>query len=302
MIIKKNILLILIVVAISYFTFFSVSVANAETTTMIKHTNCSPIPIGQCNTTNVANNAGGCGTACGNYEGGTIPPLESWTKFNVKQCIETETTITITDSGDIVTDQPIVTDVTNEFIKIENVCATGDRYNSNDPPRLNYGTCDCNVGNPYKVCCDGSQEKAGTKLGPSGNDSPYNNLGGCGYKLYSSDPKTGLPAAGPRLTCPQPQCTSDLGCQGTTTYTACVNEKYQAIPNDPRCAGIDCAVPPNTVTCNPTSCNAIKLASGKWQCYDSANNICDTKCSAKIICIPGEKRTNCDAQSACILK
>src|SRR3989344_2180230 len=292
MIIKKNILLILIVVAISYFTFFSVSVANAETTTMIKHTNCSPIPIGQCNTTNVANNAGGCGTACGNYEGGTKPPLESWTKFNVKQCIETETTITITDSGDIVTDQPIVTDVTNEFIKIENVCATGDRYNSNDPPRLNYGTCDCNVGDPYKVCCDGSQEKAGTKLGPSGNDSPYNNLGGCGYKLYSNNPATGLPAPGPGLTCPQP---ASCPAGQTGTPPNCV-----AAP--PPAGGIDCAVPPNTVTCTPSSCTAIKLASGKWQCYDSANNICDTKCSAKIICIPGEKRTNCDAQSACILK
>lgn len=214
-------------------TFGFVNLANADTYTL------PPKNIGQCNTTDTIYNAGGCysNKDCGFYydTGNTIKP-DLWSRYDVEEIIEwTFEPNPLFDprSWECDTTSLCIITTSYSFIRLSNIYSTADKYNGppygNDASKLNFGYCDGSVGNPYKVCCNGSQPVPAYQV----NLDPYSPPeGGCGNnQVYSNDPATGLPAAGPGLTCPQP--------------TTCPAGQTGTPPN--------CVTPPPPTTPRPTT-------------------------------------------------
>lgn len=142
------------------------------------------------------------------------------------------------------------------YFKADNTYSTGDKYKESNPPVLDFGTCQGNVGSPYKTCCSGTTPVSANAFAVD----PYDPLeGGCGNNTT--------------VTCQHPTCIS-----GTT----CVDPNVQ-------CGQAACAqlgTPPPTCQGTPLTCTSpqcpsgytmVKLASGNYACYNnSTGTLCET--------------------------
>lgn len=142
--------------------------------------------------------------------------------------------------------------------------STGDKFNSDNPPVLNFGTCQGNVGNPYKTCCSGTTPVSANAFAVD----PYDPLeGGCGNNTA--------------VTCEHPTCIS-----GTT----CIDPNVQC--GQAACAQLGGPTPPpstcsgTALTCTNPQCpsgyTVIKLTSGNYVCANQSTGQID--CNVKPFC------------------
>lgn len=192
--------------------------------------------------------------------------------------------------------------------------STADKYDSNNPPVMDYGTCTGNVGAPYKTCCSG--------ITPVGANH---------YPLDPYPPDEADCGGNTTVTCQQPSCISNTFCKDpgiqcgqaacsqlgppppiTTTYTCNLNGQCVQITNgqvingqyanDPTCGGTNCnSSCPNFAPPAPTqpvSCPAGTTckATGTPQTVQTActGSTCSTSCS--LTCIDSQGHT-CPATS-----
>ena len=101
---------------------------------------CNPSSFGSqiCNNGPSATNSGGCGTAC--KEG------NAWTQYKPVCYVSGMSSYGIADCN-------------YGIVRNQNVCSTADKYQPNttypsgSSSVLDYGSCSCAIGSPYKVCC-----------------------------------------------------------------------------------------------------------------------------------------------------
>ena len=93
------------------------------------------IGVGSCQNTSTRS-GGNCGSGCGQYDSTGATML--WRAYNVIQ-------VTTTYGNRYY-----------QFTFLSDVCSLGDKYDSSNPPDLIAGRCDCNIGGPYSICCNGS--------------------------------------------------------------------------------------------------------------------------------------------------
>lgn len=126
----------------------------------------------------------------------------------------------------------------NNLTSSSNVCSTGDKYSSSNPPVMNAGICNasggvCNIGGAYKTCCNGTTPVSASII----NTSPPNDFlappeAGCGgYSTVRCDgpgqPACGQPAcntlapAATATTAPAATATSAPSCSADWNVTCC---------------------------------------------------------------------------------
>lgn len=140
------------------------------------------------------------------------------------------------------------------YLKADNTYSTGDKYDTSNPPVLKFGTCQGNVGNPYKTCCSVSTAKVVNARGFAVD--PYEPLEGDCNGAFNPGEVVGdntvvSCGGGTGIECGQPACDTIRKATPTPTPApGCPAELYAPPENQPAFLNRACTPVGNTCSVN----------------------------------------------------